>query len=308
MTAYAFFFSQHTFNENRLAIEDGKVVPIEYIASGSKRPILDFVKGDELFIVGIQGGKVLLAGRMVVLSPPEDRTAVITKTGRNDYYKKPLICLGNQNFEELFRPNFEIPYEISKALELFDKHGNPYKNETVRTLRDGKPDANIFRACPRLSEISANQLRLLLGSKPIHERHDVPNPVEVDNDDYRMQRIKSRRGQPEFRRNLMQAYEGKCLITKCGVEALLEAAHITPHAELTDYRVSNGLLLRADIHTLFDLHLITIDECYRIKVSEQLKNSEYWGYNEQQLDRFLEKMNDQPNRDALKSRALKLKP
>lgn len=71
--------------------------------------------------------------------------------------------------------------------------------------------------------------------------------------------ICERRGQQGFRRNLLAAYGRQCAITRCRVEAALEAAHLTPHSNETNYEVTNGVLLRADIHTLFDLHLVSID-------------------------------------------------
>jgi len=49
------------------------------------------------------------------------------------------------------------------------------------------------------------------------------------------------------------------MITGCELEELLEAAHIAPYRNASHNDLSNGLLLRADIHTLFDLHLIQID-------------------------------------------------
>jgi predicted restriction endonuclease len=97
-------------------------------------------------------------------------------------------------------------------------------------------------------------------------------------------------------------------VTACGVEALLEAAHITPHAALTDYHVSNGLLLRSDIHTLFDEDLLAIDDRYRVRLSPALRHSEYWTYEGRQLHRLPEKSGDQPDRDALRARVARLKP
>jgi hypothetical protein len=88
--------------------------------------------------------------------------------------------------------------------------------------------------------------------------------------------IKTRRGQDDFRKNLLTAYDGRCCVTKYNVESVLEAAHIIPHSEETNYSISNGLLLRADIHTLYDLNQIGIDENGTVFVSEQLRESEYW--------------------------------
>jgi putative restriction endonuclease len=51
----------------------------------------------------------------------------------------------------------------------------------------------------------------------------------------------------------------------------LEAAHIKPYRENGPHRVSNGLLLRADLHRLFDTGYITITSDLRVEVSKHLK-------------------------------------
>lgn len=95
-------------------------------------------------------------------------------------------------------------------------------------------------------------------------------------DDYRrMASIRVRRGQPKFRADLIGAYGGRCAVTGTRIEDLLEAAHIVPHAEQTNYRVSNGLLLRADIHTLYDLQLLSVDERCKVHLSKRLLMSDY---------------------------------
>jgi predicted restriction endonuclease len=65
--------------------------------------------------------------------------------------------------------------------------------------------------------------------------------------------------QPDFRNGLIEAYGGRCAVTGCDAVAALEAAHIVPYTGTESQQISNGLLLRADIHTLFDLDLICID-------------------------------------------------
>lgn len=74
-----------------------------------------------------------------------------------------------------------------------------------------------------------------------------------------LQLIVQRQGQPEFRGKLIEAYDGKCAITGFDVKESLEAAHIVPYLGADTNHLSNGLLLRADLHTLFDLFLFTID-------------------------------------------------
>lgn len=82
--------------------------------------------------------------------------------------------------------------------------------------------------------------------------------------------IAQRQGQPEFRRRLLRAYESRCVITGCNAEEALEAAHINPYRENQNNDSSNGLLLRSDIHTLFDLNLIAIDTNTRVHIHSRL--------------------------------------
>ncbi|HUZ56031.1 MAG TPA: HNH endonuclease [Streptosporangiaceae bacterium] len=55
---------------------------------------------------------------------------------------------------------------------------------------------------------------------------------------------------------LMAAYSGRCAVTGCTVQAVLEAAHLRPYRGPDSNVTGNGLLLRADIHTLLDLQLL----------------------------------------------------
>jgi predicted restriction endonuclease len=71
--------------------------------------------------------------------------------------------------------------------------------------------------------------------------------------------IVARRGQGRFRESLLKAYQGRCAVSGCDAEAALEAAHLIPYLGKQTNHVQNGILLRADIHTIFDLDLIGID-------------------------------------------------
>lgn len=88
--------------------------------------------------------------------------------------------------------------------------------------------------------------------------------------------IVRRRGQPAFRKSLMNAYNGKCAMTGCDAPDALEAAHIIPYRNASSNAVTNGILLRADIHTLFDLHLIGVEPASRqITIAPALRESAY---------------------------------
>ena len=98
----------------------------------------------------------------------------------------------------------------------------------------------------------------------------------LEADDKRRQiEIWVRQKQGPFREMLLTAYGRKCTVTGTRVVETLEAAHIIPHAEGANYRPENGLLLRADIHTLYDLYLLSIDERCRVHVSRTLRYTEY---------------------------------
>ena len=88
--------------------------------------------------------------------------------------------------------------------------------------------------------------------------------------------ILRRQGQQDFRRKLLAAYNRQCAMTRCRVAWILEAAHITPYRGIRTNAVSNGLLLRADIHTLFDLALISIEPArMKIHVSSRVGDPLY---------------------------------
>ncbi|WP_082488739.1 HNH endonuclease [Duganella sp. Leaf61] len=71
--------------------------------------------------------------------------------------------------------------------------------------------------------------------------------------------IRQRRGQKKFRNLLLKNADHCCQVTGCSVTAILEAAHIDSYRNDTHNQTANGLLLRADIHTLFDLNLMAVD-------------------------------------------------
>jgi putative restriction endonuclease len=52
---------------------------------------------------------------------------------------------------------------------------------------------------------------------------------------------------------------------------VLESAHIKPYASSGTHSPTNGILLRKDIHTLFDLGYLTVTPDYRVEVSKKIK-------------------------------------
>ena len=117
----------------------------------------------------------------------------------------------------------------------------------------------------------------------------------------RMQLLALRQGQPRFRGDLLRAYEGRCAVTGTAIESVLEAAHISPHKGEQTNQVWNGLLLRADIHTLFDLFLLTVEaSTMRVRVAPLLAGSEYEALDGISIDLPV-RLDEQPLEEALSS-------
>jgi putative restriction endonuclease len=95
-----------------------------------------------------------------------------------------------------------------------------------------------------------------------------------------------RLGQGIFRVQVLDAYGRACAITGEHSLPVLEAAHIKPYASGGEHELWNGLLLRSDLHRLFDTGYVTVDERQRFVVGRRLKDDfdngrSYYGLNGQ---------------------------
>ena len=84
--------------------------------------------------------------------------------------------------------------------------------------------------------------------------------------------IAPRLGQGAFRLAVTDAYERRCAVSGEKTLPILDAAHVKAHAAGGDNATSNGLLLRTDIHRLFDLGYVTVAPDNRFEVSRRLKD------------------------------------
>ena len=82
---------------------------------------------------------------------------------------------------------------------------------------------------------------------------------------------RGRLGQGSFRVLVTDAYARRCAVTGEKTLPVLEAAHIKPFASFGPNIVKNGILLRSDLHKLFDLGYITVTPELRLEVSTQLR-------------------------------------
>jgi putative restriction endonuclease len=84
--------------------------------------------------------------------------------------------------------------------------------------------------------------------------------------------VRPRLGQGLFSLAVREAYDGACAVTGEHSAPVLDAAHIRPYAEGGEHRVDNGLLLRRDLHRLFDFGYVTVTPDYVFRVGERLRD------------------------------------
>lgn len=84
--------------------------------------------------------------------------------------------------------------------------------------------------------------------------------------------VRRRLNQGRFRERMLERFDGTCAVTGRQPEAVLDAAHLVSYAERPEHRDDGGLLLRADVHRLFDRLLLTIDPTHwRAEVAPVLR-------------------------------------
>ena len=120
---------------------------------------------------------------------------------------------------------------------------------------------------------------------PAPERDNDFDPAALkDNRDKVVRGTHPRAGQLAFRKEVRAAYRDRCAITGSPVTTVLEAAHIAPHRGREFDRIENGILLRADLHLLFDAGLIGIvPETFSVVMDGSLRETNYWRFNGKRL-------------------------
>lgn len=155
-------------------------------------------------------------------------------------------------------------------------------------------EAAVLRPSDQMSikEIDLAKLEAPLGSSGegvVKRFVSALRPVQPDNDEGEetsgsiierqrrvLREIGVRRGQKKFRDRLIAHYGARCQVSGCEFVELVEAAHIDPYSESGDNSVRNGLLLRSDIHTLFDLGFLAIDPVtFSIRLHPAILDSAY---------------------------------
>ncbi|MBL0749249.1 HNH endonuclease [Nocardioides baculatus] len=113
--------------------------------------------------------------------------------------------------------------------------------------------------------ITEKGVRGRLAGRPLAEAAPF-ELTDFDPDDVRDERNRqlaeraAREGQNRFRTNVLNAYGGRCALSRSDAVPALEAAHITPYLGARTDVISNGICLRADLHRLWDRGQIALQE------------------------------------------------
>lgn len=108
--------------------------------------------------------------------------------------------------------------------------------------------------------LQGGRIGMSSGAADASERNNGEyQPTSQDAREVAFRTIRERRGQQRFREDLRLRYGDACMVSGCTLLDVVEAAHISPFRGRDDHHPQNGLLLRADLHTLFDLDLMGIE-------------------------------------------------
>lgn len=139
----------------------------------------------------------------------------------------------------------------------------------------------------------------------------VQNLTDSINEENHMNRYGSgqivypRIGQGTFKVLVTEAYHRRCTISGEKTLPVLEAAHIKPYSQEGPHTISNGLLLRKDLHTLFDRGYLTINESLHIEVSKRIKEDygngrEYYVSHGKKLAAIPDSIQEKPSQHFLR--------
>jgi putative restriction endonuclease len=179
---------------------------------------------------------------------------------------------------------------------VFVPHGRTYKNLGLAMVEDYDPRTGTFflRGPVRYSQSASVWL------DSTDDPQDIPSLVAEEAEDPRsMTLVRRRFAQDKFRDSLIVAYSGRCAVTGYDARDALQGAHILAYQGKSSQMVANGLLLRADIHLMFDRHLLSVHpEMHQVRLSPELHRTKYAPLHGAPLH-APERQSDQPDRKRL---------
>lgn len=238
----------------------------ELVCAGSKYYLTCGVKpGDAVWIVTAEGPQLLLCGPIEV-GWIGGREEAVARVKNDNLFDLPCWVVAREGTAQLIQRIDITPHVPELSFET--KTGTTTMN-VGEGVTFGQSLQRVRKLTPASAQLLARIWRetALSSSGPARPpewqaqaRREAFEPRSAaEARAFREALIAIREGQPAFRSALVGAYEGRCAITGCDAVEALEAAHVTPYRAEGTSVVENGLLLRADVHTLFDRNLLAVD-------------------------------------------------
>lgn len=171
----------------------------------------------------------------------------------------------------LKRPLLLDPMSLTRRKRLITMYGSYQQTDHATVLR-------ILDQIPAEEELKVAALRALCGGDDQDIQADVQQiKSTVKNKTTCTILIDARRGQGQFRDDLLQIWNSSCAVTGCTITEILRASHIKPWRRCSNKErldPQNGLLLIAHIDALFDCGLISFRDDGAMLISERISNRE----------------------------------
>lgn len=191
----------------------------------------------------------------------------------------------------------EIPVGVLRQIK--EKPVPRYQILGLALVRQWKSGCFLLEGFGRSGVISVRASDAALTFRQVAAKDKI-NDASIEDAHRRIiESIALRQGEEEFRALVLTAYGNRCAISDCDVPFALDAAYAFRYIGTGTHTVTNGILLRSDLHILYDLGLIAIDPfSLKIVTAPTLKNSDY-DYLGRMTLRLPLKMEQRPNRAAL---------
>jgi putative restriction endonuclease len=172
-----------------------------------------------------------------------------------------------------YRPGFDVdadsigclaltaPFFLKRDLWIDQPADWPSSAQTGKTYDStvGSGASLWERVQVALAALATQTQPAIRETLPIGERYGAPILVAP------------RLGQGTFRAKVIDAYERRCAVTNERTLPVLQASHIKPYSKSGPHAPENGLLLRSDLHTLFDRGYLTVTPARTVMVSRRIK-------------------------------------
>lgn len=192
-----------------------------------------------------------------------DADTLLAKTGK---YRRSQSPSGQTPGRELDQANPTIGCVMLNGVTWFGDWSLPGPPSFAKNIVRGK---GYEAGTDSVVDLA---LQRLLAERTVPDVTDLEHPAVVLGPTHGTPRlVVPRMNQGAFRAVVLDVYESRCAITGHRLRPTLQAAHIRPVSHGGEHRVDNGLLLRSDVHTLFDLGYVTVDPSYRLRVSPRLR-------------------------------------